>query len=131
GADGGSVDAGMPMPPPAADITVTDLFAQSCTPLPNGLPQTIGDLFGPVQTMLFIAPKASSERAISAAGAYYVFGFGAQSGTAPWTDNAFIYRLADESGTQRILGAGIGVPADQWKGTNLQNSGPLLKKVEI
>lgn len=129
GAGGDAGDGAVSMAP-VADITVADLFAQSCQPLPNGLPQNIGDFFGPVQTMLFVAPKASGERAISATAAYYVFGFGNQSGTAPWTDETFIFRLADESGTQRMIGAGIGVPSDKWKGTNLGNTGPLLAKLK-
>ena len=118
-------DAGVAYP----DITVTDLFAQSCRQLPNGLPSNIGDFFGPVQTMTFIVPKASSERAISATAAYYVYGFGADSGTAPWTDPAAIYRLADESGTQRLIAAGIGVRSEDWKGTNMDSSGKLLPKI--
>lgn len=119
-------DAG---PPPVPDVTVSDIFADTCTPLPNGLPSNLQDFFGPVQTMVWIVPKLSNEKAISATGAYYVYGFGAAGMVAPWTDEASIYRLADESGTQRILGKGIGVDAKDWRGTNLGNSGALVKAI--
>lgn len=114
---------------PVPDIIVSDVFADTCTPLPNGLPTNINDFFGPVQTMVWVVPKTSSEKAISAVGAYYVYGFGAAGMVAPWTDNNTIYRLADESGTQLILGKGIGVPADQWRGNNLGSSGTLTKMI--
>lgn len=118
-------DAGVAYP----DITVTDLFAQSCQTLPNGLPGNLGDFFGPVQTMTFVVPKASTERAISATAAYYVYGFGADSGTAPWTDPAAIFRLADESGTQRLISAGIGVKSEDWKGTDVGSTNKLLPQI--
>ncbi|HEX7601803.1 MAG TPA: hypothetical protein VF316_09365, partial [Polyangiaceae bacterium] len=108
-----------------ADVSISDIFASSCTALPNGLPKDVGDFFGPAQAMTFIVPKASAERSISAQAAYFVYGFGAQSGIAPWTDPANIFRLDDTSGTQRIIGAGIGVPASEWKGTNLNFSSKL------
>jgi hypothetical protein len=109
-----------------ADVGVSDIFASSCVPLPNGLPNDVGDALGPVQTMTFIVPKASSERVISAAAAFFVYGFGADSGVAPWTDPSTIFRLDDTSGTQRIIAAGIGVPAEKWKGTNANYSAKLV-----
>ena len=108
-----------------ADVSISDIFASSCTALPNGLPKGVGDFFGPAQAMAFIVPKLSAERSISAQAAYFVYGFGAQSGVTPWTDPNYIFRLDDTSGTQRIIGAGIGVPAAEWKGTNLNFSGKL------
>ena len=95
------------------------------TALPNGLPKDVGDFFGPVQAMGFMVPKLSVERSISAEAAYFIYGFGAQSGVAPWTDPTYIFRLDDTSGTQRILGAGFGVAASEWKGTNLNFSSKL------
>jgi hypothetical protein len=114
---------------PVPDISVSDVFADTCTPLPNGLPPNVNDFFGPVQTMVWVVPKTSPEKAISATAAYYVYGFGAQGMVAPWTDNNTIYRLAGESGTQLILGKGIGVKADDWRGTNLAQSGTLIKTI--
>ncbi|HQP36949.1 MAG TPA: hypothetical protein PLI95_17315 [Polyangiaceae bacterium] len=112
-----------------ADIAISDVFASTCQPLPNGLPSDIGDFLGPVQPMTFVAPYASSERAISATAAYFVYGFGADSGVPPWTDAEYIYRLDTTSGTLRILAAGIGVPPEKWKGNNANYSGQEITKL--
>jgi hypothetical protein len=109
-----------------ADISITDIFASTCVALPNGLPNNVGDYFGPVQTMTFVVPEASSQKAISATAAYFVYGFGKDSGVEPWTDPTYIFRLDDASGTQRIISAGIGVPADKWKGTNAGYSAVMI-----
>ena len=124
---GMGADAG---PAPVPDIAVADVFADTCSPLPNGLPPNINDFFGPVQPMIWIVPKTfPTDKAISATGAYFLYGFGAAGMVSPWADDKTIYRLADESGTQLILGKGIGVPADEWRGNNLQSSGTLTKTI--
>jgi hypothetical protein len=112
-----------------ADISITDVFASTCMPLPNGLPNNVGDFLGPVQTMTFIVPQASTEKSISANGAYFVYGFGGESGVSPWTDPLSIFRLDNASGTQRIIAAGIGVPVDRWRGVNVDHSAILIKEV--
>jgi hypothetical protein len=112
-----------------ADIGVTDVFASTCTPLPNGLPSDVGDFLGPVQTMAFVVPKASTERSISATAAYFVYGFGGASGVAPWTNATNILRMSDASGTQRIIGTGINVPAAKWKGTNVGYSSVMISDI--
>src|SRR5215472_12075606 len=103
-----------------ADVGIADIFASTCYPLPNGLPSDVGDFLGPIQTMTFVVPKGSMEKSISATAAYFVYGFGAQSGVAPWTNPANILHLDTQSGTQRLIAAAIGVPTTKWKGTDLQ-----------
>ena len=71
------------------------MFASTCFQLPGGLPATVADTLGPVQAMAFVAHRSSSERAISAEAAYYVYGFGAQSPVAPWTHEGLIFRRDD------------------------------------
>ena len=92
-----------------ADLAISDVFASTCVQLPNGLPSTIGDFLGPVQTMTFVVPKTSKELAISAEAAYYVYGFGADSGVAPWTDDHFIFQRSSDSGTEAMIATAIGV----------------------
>lgn len=113
-----------------ADISITDVFPTTCVPLPNGLPNDIGDFLGPVQTMTFIVPKASLQNSISATAAFFVYGFGSDSGVAPWTDAANIYRLDNASGTQRILAAAINVPAAKWKGVNIDHSALMISAIK-
>jgi ABC-type phosphate transport system substrate-binding protein len=112
-----------------AHIGISDVFAQTCFPLPGGLPTSVADVLGPVQAMTFVAHKASVEKAISAEAAYNVFGFGAQSGVAPWTDDTLIIRRDALSGTQRMIASAIGVPAERWKGIESSSSGDLLTRL--
>jgi hypothetical protein len=111
------------------DVAVSDVFAESCLSLANGLPSDIKDFFGPVQTMTFVVPKASNEKAISATAAYFVFGFGADSGVAPWNNNALIFRRNATSGTQAMIGTAIGVSSAKFKGVDANGSSGVITKV--
>jgi hypothetical protein len=104
---------------PVADIAASDVYAPTCGTLPGGeLPSNVGDFLGPVQPMVFVVPKASSQRSISASAAYFVFGFGGDSGVAPWTSNASIYRRNSASAVQALLAVAIGVPLTRWAGVD-------------
>ncbi|MET0795539.1 MAG: hypothetical protein ABW061_28730 [Polyangiaceae bacterium] len=112
-----------------ADLGISDVFASSCVDLPNGLPRTVGDFLGPVQTMTFVVPKASKQQSISAEAAYYVYGFGEDSGAVPWTDPSFIFQRSVDSGTQSMIAAAIGVPIARWLGVPTATSGDMLQRV--
>ena len=112
-----SGDAGQPGP--IADIAVSDVYAPTCGTLPGGqLPPHVGDFLGPIQTVAFVVPVASTQKALSAKGAYFVFGFGAGSGVAPWTTNTSIYRRNETSAVQALLASAIGVPLPRWFGVD-------------
>ena len=105
--------------PPVADIAASDVYAPSCGMLPGGqLPAYVGDFLGPIQPMVFVVPRASSQRSISASAAYFVFGFGNNSGVAPWTNNGSIYRRNSSSAMQAMLAMAIGVPLTRWLGVD-------------
>ena len=101
-----------------ADIGVSDIFASTCTPLPNGMPNDVRDSLGPIQTMAFVVPKASQQRAISATAADFVYGFGADSGVPPWTNPTLYFPLLaySSSATRGIIAAGINVHPKSGKG---------------
>jgi hypothetical protein len=92
-----------------ADVGISDVFATTCFQLPGGMPASVSDVLGPVQAMTFVAHKSSSERAISAEAAYYVYGFGASSSVPPWTFEDSILRRDAASGTQRMIAAAISI----------------------
>ncbi|MEO8874073.1 MAG: hypothetical protein ABI461_00680, partial [Polyangiaceae bacterium] len=72
-----------------ADIGSSDVFAPTCGYATGGLPSTIRDSFGPVQTMGFVVPAASTQKSISANAAYLIYGLGADiANIAPWIDPA-------------------------------------------
>lgn len=104
-------------PGTAPDIAVSDVFGTTCQDFPQGaLPSSITDSFGPVQALGFAVPSQSKQRSISAAAAYDVYGFGAQSGVAPWTDETALLHRGGSSGTQNLIAAAIGLPAAAWRG---------------
>lgn len=105
-----------------ADVGISDVFANTCFPLPGGLPTNVNDFLGPIQTMTFVVPQLSAEQSISAEAAYYVFGFGKDSGVVPWVNESMIFHRDQLSGTQRLVAAAIGVPAQLWKGVTTSSS---------
>jgi ABC-type phosphate transport system substrate-binding protein len=130
-ATGAELKCDVPMADPGAmvDIGISDVFATTCLKLPGGLPSNVADFLGPVQTMTFVVPKASPERSISAEAAYNIYGFGADSGVAPWTDETVIFKRDELSGTQRMIAAAIGVDAARWKGTGTSSSTDMKTKL--
>jgi hypothetical protein len=126
--DGGQAPCQIPGPV-VPDLGVSDVFPETCTSLPNGLPANVGEFFGPVQTMTFVVPQASSQQSISAQAAYSVMGFGSASGVAPWTDGTAIFRRNPTSGTQSMIATAIGVPVGSFQGSDAASSGGVITKV--
>jgi hypothetical protein len=115
--------------PVVADIGVSDVFASTCFSLPGGLPTNVSDFLGPVQAMTFVTRKGSPELSISAEAAYNIYGFGNNSGVAPWDDETNLFKRDALSGTQQMIASAIGVPAAKWKGTATTGSGDLQNKL--
>ncbi|MCU0655707.1 MAG: hypothetical protein MUF64_10610 [Polyangiaceae bacterium] len=95
----------------------------------TGLPADIGDFPGPALAFDLIVPKASSQTVISAAAAYFVFGFGAQGQAEPWTDESQIIRRDENSAAQIFLGLSINVPVTKFKGVDAKTNGNSVKLV--
>ncbi len=112
-----------------ADVAFSDVFASTCQSLPNGLPSNVGDFFGPVEAYTFVTPKSSTQKSISKEAAYFVFGFGNDSGAAPWIDETSLFVRGPSSGTQQMFGTAIGVPPAQWKGVVAASSADVVTKV--
>lgn len=101
-----------------------------CPLAPNPLPATIGDFEGTVNTVNLIVPVGSSETSISAAAAYFVFGFGAKGAAAPWTIDTEITIRDSNSAVQQLLGETIKVPASQFLfGTNGASQNGVISRV--
>lgn len=112
------------LPAQLADIGTSDVFASTC-----GLEADSAiavDAQGPIQAMIFLTPKTSPERAISAEAARLVYGYGGthqKFAAPPWINEDFIQRRDAPSGTQTMIGEFIGVPSSEWKGkTNGKSS---------
>ncbi|MEO6574568.1 MAG: hypothetical protein ABIP89_12065, partial [Polyangiaceae bacterium] len=112
-----------------ADIGSSDVFADTCSPLPGGLPKNVGDFFGPVASMTFVVPNSSTQKSISATAAYYVYGLGAAGHVAPWIDENWILKRNETSGTGLLIAKGIGVDSTKWKGFDPLFSGAMIAKL--
>ena len=100
------------------DVALSDVAYQSCTGTP--LPATFGDFLGPVESMVFIVPRSSTQVAITAEEAYYLVGFGQFADVSPWRNENLYCMRTPGSGTQRLIAANVSVPASRWLGK--QNS---------
>jgi ABC-type phosphate transport system substrate-binding protein len=110
---------------PVADFASMGNSATSC-PGVTGLPADVGDFLGPVNAYDLIVPKASTQVAISAEAAYFVFGFGDQSGVAPWNVLNQIFVRDALSAAQIFIGKAAGVSPASFKGVDTKsNSGTL------
>jgi hypothetical protein len=107
------------------DLGVSDVFVPQCTRANK--PATVGDFTPATQAMLFAAPKASTQSAITAEEAYLVFGFGADPAhaVAPWTDPNQLFIRKSGSGTRRLLAATIKVDYAKWKGKEQAKTGDV------
>ncbi len=114
-----------------ADIGTSDVFSTTC-----GFPEDSSiavDAQAPIQAMIFVAPKKSAERSISAEAARLVYGYGGKYKTfsaEPWTNLAHIQRRNPTSGTQNMIGAFIGVPSASFVGTENTGTSAMISSLQ-
>jgi hypothetical protein len=111
------------------DIGTCDVYPETCTT------SVLDDNFrdygsGPIQAMTLVVPQSSSQQVISREAAYLVFGFGGDSGVAPWTDAQRIFQRDNKSGTKRMIAPAIDVPYDLWKGVELVNTAAMKDAIK-
>jgi hypothetical protein len=102
------------------EIANSALFVSSCNPNPP--PAGVKLFQGPVQGYAFVAPKLSSQRAITAEEAYFAFGFGERGQAQPWTHEASMFVRTITKSTLLTMAATIRVPAQQWRGQRFDKS---------
>ncbi len=116
----------VPAPGILADIANSIVFLDAC---PTPKPSDVTDTLGPVQAFVFAVPRASSQTAITAEEAYFVFGFGMAGQVAPWLDNSLLFGRPVTKGTVISIGASIGVPAGKWQGQKINLSQDLASQL--
>ncbi|HVV84812.1 MAG TPA: hypothetical protein VHE35_17230 [Kofleriaceae bacterium] len=109
------------------DVGVSDVFVDTCTGLPP--PAGVKNFQGPVQVMLMVVPKASTQTAITAEEAYFVFGYGMPGRAMPWINESLMFVRNALSGTQQMISHTINVPAARWKGMDMGGSQQVLDAV--
>ena len=121
-------------PPPAAgvvpDIVNSNVFISACDTTP--LPATIATEEGAAQAYVLAVPKASTQQAITAEEAYFLFGFGADVGMVmPWTNPAEVFTRAVTASTLQAWANNIGVlPVTKFKGTPLAKSNDVVNALK-
>lgn len=109
------------------DLGNSNVFVSACTQ--TATPAGIGLFQGAIQPYVFIVPKSSTQVAITAEQAYFVFGFGASDQVTPWNDPAFMFTRPATKSTLVSMAANIHVPPNKWQGTPLSASSDVLNAV--
>jgi len=108
------------------DIGNSALFNSACTT--EAPPVNLSLTIGPRQGYVMAMPRGTSETAITAEEAYFVFGFGPvmlqAMGAAimPWVDEGQLWLRLDTKSTMLAWAANISVPVAKWHGTKLNGS---------
>jgi hypothetical protein len=110
------------------DFGAGGTFATECPGI-SALPAGVGDFIGPVQPYDFVVPKASSQTSISAAAAYFAYGFGASGQAQPWVDETQLITRDPSSGAALIIALAIGVPVAKLKGVDAKSNGNTVTLV--
>jgi hypothetical protein len=109
------------------DLANTNVFVSACTTMTA--PAGIGAFQGAIQPYVFVVPRASTQEAITAETAYFVFGFGANDQVMPWNDPAFMFIRAATKSTLVSMAANIRVPPAKWQGTVAASSSAVVNSV--
>jgi hypothetical protein len=109
------------------DVVNSNVFVDACNP--GSAPAGIKEFQGPIQAYAYVVPKASSQRAITAEEAYFVYGFGQAGQVSPWLDNNFIFTLPATRSTLISTVLNAGVPVAKVKGTQLADPNAVLDAV--
>ena len=127
-ATGAAKSCDLPITGQAADFGAGSTYATFCPGI-SSVPSTFGDILGPIEAFDFIVPQASSQTTISAAAAYFVYGFGTSGQAAPWTDETEIFKRDQNSAAGIIISLGIGVPIAKFKGVDAMSNGNTVSLV--
>jgi ABC-type phosphate transport system substrate-binding protein len=111
-----------------ADLGVGNNYATLCQGI-TALPPDVGDFLGPIDSFVFLVPKASSQTSISAAAAYFVYGFGTSGQAAPWTDETEIIKRDANSAAAILISLAINVPVTKLKGVDAKTNGGTVTLV--
>ncbi len=115
-----------------ASLAFSDVTYRTCTGEAIAAPLRESSSY--VQAFGFVVPETSSQRAITATEAYFLFQFGGEAGRtiAPWDDPTLVAIRTPAASTQLLIGLAAGVPGTLWSPrlTNINNgSGDVINYV--
>lgn len=114
------------------DVGQSDVYAYNCnaTYAPGA---TIAGYTGPVQTMTFVVPSTSTQTAISAEAAHFVFGAGATTPhepVEPWTDPSLYFIRSSTTGTNQMTSRAIQIDPKKWWGVDRRTAANLSQVMQ-
>jgi len=112
------------------DIFNSNVFISACDTSP--MPATIATVEGAAQAYVLAVPKASSQTAITAEEAYFLFGFGAVKGNMkPWIDSTEVYARNITASTLLAWAYNAHVlPVTKFKGQALSKSTDVVRELK-
>jgi len=111
------------------DVANSNVFISACTTDP--LPDTIATVNGAIQAYVLAVPEASTQTAITAEEAYFVFGFGMAGMITPWSDETQMFIRTVTKSTLLSWAYNIGVlPANKWKGIMYDKSTDVVNALK-
>jgi hypothetical protein len=112
------------------DVGECDVYPTSCNPSYTDTPG-IADYHGPIQAMTFVVPAGSSQTAISAEAAHFVFAAGGNNGIAkPWLDPNLYFTRSSGTGTTQILSRVINLTPSSWWGYDRLSAPNMVASLE-
>jgi len=108
------------------DLGESEIAQDTCGP-PTNPPDQVGESLGPILPIIFVVPKLSSQKVISADAAYQVFGGG--GGVPPWEDPRFLFIRGAGTATLRLVAKQIGLPLNQFWGTDQGSAAAMAKNL--
>lgn len=87
------------------------------------VPDGIADLLGPVGTVNLFVPIASTEQSISSEALYFAYGFGADGGAEPWTDESQLISRDENSFVALYVSLAAGLPVSRLLGVDARTNG--------
>src|SRR5262249_41323722 len=112
------------------DVGESDIYPTTCNP--NYVDQPgFADYVGPIQAITFVVPANSSQDAISAEAAHWVFAASGNNGLAtPWTDPTLYFPRSPGTGTTQLPSKSILLDPTKWWGTDRLSAPNLVASME-
>lgn len=108
------------------DIALSDVFPQTCPTYAQTAPTGILDTPGPVSPYSLVMMRSSTEAAIHAEEAHFVFGAGKSANIKPWLNDAVITHLGTQDAGVLLVGTRIKLAPARWKGTAVAGVDELM-----
>ncbi len=110
------------------DLGESEIAQDTCGP-PVNTSDSVGESLGPILPIIFVVPKLSTQKVISAAAARQVFGGG--MGVPPWEGPEFLYIRGQSTATLRLVAKEINLPVTQFWGTDQGSAATMAANLAL